>query len=117
MTNDEREADTFIKISFYVGFFLLFAVGVLFLLIRCTSIFDTRYLGAAEEDAKTHANEHSKVYRDGVLHDLDDLCLSYAKAVTSDEKGAIASVMRHRVESAPKELVPACATDILRGAP
>lgn len=70
------------------------------------SIADTRLFGVPEENARREVFEQTKSYRDGVRRDFDELLLAYAKA-SPEERPAIVSIMRHRAESAPADLVPA----------
>lgn len=94
-------------------FLPLIGVGGVFLIvgavigIRVLGIADTKVLGVVDQNAQREVFEQSKAYRDGVRRDLDELQLSYVRAQTAEEKAAVLSVLRHRVEGVPVDLVPA----------
>jgi len=92
------------------------ALAALVYSCRIVDVGYTRAFGTAEENARTTAFEGTKVYRDGVKHDMDDMCLAYARAQSPDERAAVASLLEHRAQAVPPELVPPCARRIREGA-
>lgn len=92
------------EILIWLGIGVLTIGAVIF--VRIYVIADTKYLGAAQENAETQVVEQSKTYRDGVRRDMDELLLSYKTAKSPDEKATVLSVMRHRAEGVPSDLVP-----------
>lgn len=82
-------------------------VGVVGLGIHACSTAERATLGATDIEVDRRNFEHSQSYREGLRRDFDELMLAYAHAKSDDERAAILSVLRHRVQGAPPEAVPA----------
>lgn len=74
--------------------------------IHACEIADKATLGRAEQDVDTKNFERSEAYRAGLRRDFDELELAYARAKSRDERETIFSVLRHRAEGCPPDLVP-----------
>jgi len=74
--------------------------------IHACAVADKATLGRVEQDVDTHNFERSEAYRAGLRRDFDELELAYARAKSRDERETIFSVMRHRAEGCPPDLVP-----------
>lgn len=74
---------------------------------------DEATLGNVDQRVRTHNFEQSVAFREGTRRDFDELRLAYAKAKTAEERSTIRSVIRHRAEGCPPELVPPEIHDLL----
>jgi len=87
--------------------------GVVFWVHACV-VADDATLGREEATVQRRNFEESASYRAGLRRDFDELMLSYAKARSDDERSAVLSVLRHRVEGAPPDAVPQDVVDFLK---
>jgi hypothetical protein len=98
----------------FAGLVLLVGTGVM---VRLCGIADTKYLGTIDQNAQREVYENTKAYRDGVRRDFDELRLGYMNAKTPEDKATVLSIVRHRAEGVPPELVPDDIKKMLGGAP
>ena len=110
MTNDDTPPLT-IAFGILGAVFLLSAAGWG---IRACSLAEKATFGAADQEVDRQVFEHSQIYREGLRRDTDELMLAYAKAKTDDERAVTLATLRHRVEGAPPEAVPADVKAFLR---
>lgn len=102
-----------------VGTIVAFILGTLVLIAALSFGIHACYtaqnatLGTVDQDVDRHNFEHSEAYRQGLRRDFDELMLAYSRAQSDDERGAILSVLRHRVADAPPEAVPQDVKDFL----
>lgn len=95
--------------SFSIAVMIL---GVIFLIglagwgIHACNTVEKATLGAVDQEVDRRNFERSQSYREGLRRDFDELMLAYSKAKSDDERAAILSVLRHRVQGAPPEAVP-----------
>jgi len=95
-----------IKTPILITFGMFVLIGALGITIRFCSVADTKYVEPVAESARRDVYENTKSYRDGTKRDLEELYLSYVQAKTPEDKAAILSVMQHRAESAPPDVIP-----------
>lgn len=94
------------------GTWVLLILGVIVVIglsawgIRACNAAQDATLGRAEENIKTQNYEQSEAYRQGLRRDFDELLLSYNRSKDPDERATIISVMRHRAQGAPPDLIP-----------
>ncbi len=74
--------------------------------IRACILAQDASLGKAEEKVRRQNFEESESYRAGLRRNFDELMLQYASAKSDDERAAVLSVLRHRVEGAPPDAIP-----------
>lgn len=90
----------------------MMVIGVIFLIglagwgIHACNTAERATLGAADQEVDRRNFERSQSYREGLRRDFDELMLAYSRAKSDDERAAILSVLRHRVQGAPPEAVP-----------
>jgi hypothetical protein len=82
--------------------------------IRAASIAADKTFGVAEENVKTDTFRQSEAYREGLQRDCEELRLAYVRAKTPDEKAAVLSTLRHRVEGAPANAIPADVKELIQ---
>ena len=82
--------------------------------VRACNLASDKTFGVAEENVKTETYRQSEAYREGLQRDCEELRLAYAQAKTPEEKAAILSTLRHRVEGAPSDAVPADVKELVR---
>ena len=80
---------------------------------HAVSVADKATLGRAEQRVETQNYEESVAFREGTRRDFETLVLSYHQAKSPDEKEAVLSLMRHRAQGCPPDLVPQTAKDLL----
>lgn len=74
-----------------------------------------RVFGPPSESVRRQVFEETKSYRDGTRSDFDNLYVQYQAAHTQEEKLAILSVIRHRTNHVPRELIPEEIRNVLHG--
>jgi hypothetical protein len=112
MTTEDPIEQQIKFIPWYVAGAAVLVTGCV-VLFRVCGIADTKFFGTADQNAQREVYENTKTYRDGVRRDLDELTLAYSTAKTAEEKQSILSIMKHRVEGIPPELVPADVKQLL----
>ena len=98
-------------VVFVVLLFSLVALGG-----RFGSLWSNSFFAPKEEALRREVVEQSKAYRDGVIQDLNQLRIDYAKA-DPEVKPALASAIRHRAAGLPEEDMPADIAAFVRSLP
>jgi hypothetical protein len=81
---------------------------------RGVNLASDKAFGVAEENVKTQTFQHSEAYVEGVRRDCEELKLAYVQAKTPDEKTAVLSTLRHRVEGVDPTIIPADVKELLK---
>lgn len=80
-------------------------VFLIYILIRSVGIWDTKTFGVAQQDAERQKFEQTKAYRDGLIHELEGMRFEYVRADVAHKPG-LRSVILHRAEEAPRDVLP-----------
>ena len=92
---------------------VIFLIGAAGWGIHACNTAERATLGAVDQEVDRRNVEHSQAYREGLRRDFDELILAYSRAKSDDERAVILSTLRHRVQGAPPEAVPADVKDFL----